>query len=586
MRLAFALSVLLISALPVSGQRLIGELRLQVRDASGAGLAATGTLESLSTAIHRSFATNPQGYHAFPALPLGVYRLKVTKPGFSEQSLLVEIRSEAPVEQTVTLGLAPIETAVAVRVEDTLNDTRRTGAVQYLGTDTLKYRRTSAPGRATIDLVNTQPGWLLEANGILHPRGSEYDVQYVVDGIPLYDNRSPAFAQSLGIDEFESLNIRTANYPAEFGRKLGGVIEVSTPQDLPPGLHGKIAAHGGSYDQAAGFASLSYSREGTSVGLSGEGMTTDRYLDPPVIENYTNHGSGAGMSARFGHTWSDADRTHAYFHSRRTGFLVPNEQLQQSAGQRQDRTASETLGLVSHSHVFSPGILAQVRAMVRDTSAHLWPNPLSTPIAPFQDRGFREGYIGGSLVAQKGQHELKFGGEALFSSIREAFSYHIVNRRISNVRIFDSDVPTDFNFLKTGEGRDQSLYAQDLWRRKNLTVSVGVRFDHYRLIENETAWSPRLGAAYNVPRAGLVLRASYDRVFQVPAIENILLASANLVDVLGGEGTFLTLKPSRGNFFEAGFSKSLFGRLRFDGTWYRRKLHNFADDSVLFNTGV
>jgi len=82
------------------------------------------------------------------------------------------------------------------------------------------------------------------------------------------------------------------------------------------------------------------------------------------------------------------------------------------------------------------------------------------------------------------------------------------------------------------------------------------------------------------------LRASYDRVFQGPAVENILLASSDLVDQLGGEGVFIPLRPSRGNFTEAGFSKSLSRRLRFDGTWYYRQVDNFSDDSLLLNTGV
>jgi len=52
------------------------------------------------------------------------------------------------------------------------------------------------------------------------------------------------------------------------------------------------------------------------------------------------------------------------------------------------------------------------------------------------------------------------------------------------------------------------------------------------------------------------------------------------------EGMFLPLRPSRGNFYEAGFSKSLFSKLRLDGVWFRRSLRNFADDSLLLNTGV
>ncbi|HEY2844594.1 MAG TPA: TonB-dependent receptor, partial [Bryobacteraceae bacterium] len=53
-----------------------------------------------------------------------------------------------------------------------------------------------------------------------------------------------------------------------------------------------------------------------------------------------------------------------------------------------------------------------------------------------------------------------------------------------------------------------------------------------------------------------------------------------------GGGAFIPLRPSRGNFTEAGFSKSLSRRLRLDGTWYYRQVTNFADDDLLLNTGL
>jgi hypothetical protein len=56
---------------------------------------------------------------------------------------------------------------------------------------------TALPGRSMQDLVNSQPGWLYEGNAVLHPRGSEYQTQFVVDGIPLTDNRSPSFGPEL-----------------------------------------------------------------------------------------------------------------------------------------------------------------------------------------------------------------------------------------------------------------------------------------------------------------------------------------------------------------------------------------------------
>src|SRR5262249_60667798 len=93
-----------------------------------------------------------------------------------------------------------------------------------IGADALQRRSTALPGRSLPDLVSTQPGWLLEANGILHPRGSEYQTQYVVDGLPLTDNRSPAFAPEIDADDIHTIGVLTGGYPAEYGRKLGGVI--------------------------------------------------------------------------------------------------------------------------------------------------------------------------------------------------------------------------------------------------------------------------------------------------------------------------------------------------------------------------
>ncbi len=76
---------------------------------------------------------------------------------------------------------------------------------------------------------------------------------------------------------------------------------------------------------------------------------------------------------------------------------------------------------------------------------------------------------------------------------------------------------------------EQSAYVQDLIRLGNWTVSAGLRWDHYQLLVNQNAVSPRLSVARFFPSAGLVMHASYDRVFQTPSAENILLSSSSQV---------------------------------------------------------
>jgi hypothetical protein len=83
-----------------------------------------------------------------------------------------------------------------------------------------------------------------------------------------------------------------------------------------------------------------------------------------------------------------------------------------------------------------------------------------------------------------------------------------------------------------------------------------------------------------------VLRAAYDRAFQTPAIENLLLASTDEFESLGAETARLPVPTSHGNFFEAGLSKTVGGRARFDLTGFSRRMTDVADDDLLLNTGV
>ena len=78
-------------------------------------------------------------------------------------------------------------------------------------------------------------------------------------------------------------------------------------------------------------------------------------------------------------------------------FDIPNEQVQQAAGQRQDGNISENMGIVSYQHLFSSNIVGNLGAMVRDNSNGLSSNLLSTPIIAFQRNYFNEAYFKGTI---------------------------------------------------------------------------------------------------------------------------------------------------------------------------------------------
>jgi hypothetical protein len=556
-----------------------GDLRVTVSDPAGLPLRAVIELSSDGTQVRERAETDDAGRATLRRLPFGAYRLAASAAGFATSTLSVEIRSAMPAEAQISLSIAPVQASVTVGV-DTYLDPHQAAPIQRIGRARIDERPATTASRALVDLVNAEPGWLLEANGVLHPRGSEYDTQYVVDGLPLTDNRSPAFAPPLGAESVRSLAILTGGYPAEYGRKLGGVVEVVTVAGGQPGLHGGASFTAGSFDTREADASAGFSTSRQTLQVSGGGSSSDRFLDPPVEQNFTNHGAASRASLRWEADLGRSDRIGVIARHGRLDFQVPNELVQQAAGQEQTRHSRETAGQVSYRSILSSRAVAEVVGMGRRVSAGLDSNPLSTPLLVDQTRSLAHGYVKGTVAVHQGVHELKAGADVDLARARESLAY-----QITDADRFDDETPRSFDFDDEATDSEQAFFIQDQIRSGPWTINAGVRWDRYDFLVHESAWSPRLAAARSFGD-GLLARVSYDRIFQTPAVENLLLASAAEAADLSDEAVRLPVRPSRGHFVEAGLSKSLGGRGRVDASYFVRRLENFADDDLLLNTGV
>jgi hypothetical protein len=581
LRIIGLLSCVWFCALSAAAQRDRGELQIEVRDPQGATLSASGELVSEGNQFHLNFTVGNDGRYTAQDLAFGIYRVSVSHSGFVSAVQPVEIRSIVPQRLSLTLGLKPVETQLQVSGTATLVDPVRTNTVYTVGAQTIGEQLSPQAGRGIIDVVDTQPGWLQEANGVLHPRGSEYDVQYVVDGLPMTENRSPAFAPPIESSDVESMQVMTAGFPAEYGRKLGGVVEVTSPKNNPAGLHGEFEAEGGSFSTASGSGALFYSSGGNRFSVTGDGFHSGRYLDPPVLQNYSNIGNAGGFSSSYERDFSNGDRIFLTFGQHAVRYEVPDELVQQEAGQRQNSEQKETSGQAHYTHAFSADVLLSVAGSVRDAYALLNSDAQSTPIVVSQDRGYREGYVRADLAGHHGRHEWKFGVDAIFSPVNENLQY-----QITDPTQFDPGTLLNFQFSDRRWDIEPSAYAQDQIRIGKWNLSAGLRFDHYGFALNESAWSPRLGVSRFISSLNLLIHASYDRVFQTPAMENLLLASSPQLDSVSGLVVRLPVQPARANYYEVGFTKSLAGKLRIDGNVFRRDFTNYSDDDVLLDTGI
>jgi outer membrane receptor for Fe3+-dicitrate len=595
LHLAVLLLALPLLALRVDAQSNAGELRLRVTGPDGLPLKASVGLSSDAIQFHRSFSTDDSGQLIARNLPYGRYRLQVERESFSSYNGLIEIHSALPTEYVIKLSIAALSTAVNVTAAATLLDPERTTTINHLDSKAIADRPGSLPGRSLPDLVNSQPGWLFEGNAVLHPRGSEYQTQFVVDGIPLTDNRSPSFGPELEADDVDSLTIYTAGIPAEYGRKMGGVIEVNTLRDAQSGLHGQVVLSGGSFDTAGAYASAQDSWGHNTLGASASGNMTDRYLNPVVPQNYTNRGTTGDFSLSYDRDFTTKDRLTLSVRHELSRYQIPNQLLQEFPDLRTPATATpqlqtagnfETMGIVSYQHIFSPNVLANFRGMVRDNSANLNSNNGSWPIAAFLRNDFKEGYFNSSISIHHGRHEWKAGLEFENLFLHEHFQDTITANPADPYYPFDSGTPTTFAFTGSRPDLEQSAFVQDLIHLGKWTVNAGLRWDHYQLVVNQNAVSPRFSVARYLPAANLIIHASYDRVFQTPSFENILLASSPEVTSLNPHVLRLPVKPSHGDYFELGATKSFLNQFRFDANYFRRYVDNFADDDQILNTAV
>lgn len=581
LRLALML-VMLAEAL--LGQVRMGRIVFQVQDETGAAISGLAlSLESSQTHIGQTGRTDSSGRVAFRGLPFGIYAWRTEDARFETGAGSVIVNSEVSKSILVNLRIRRLLQEVTIPGLPPLIDPEKTSASLYVSPEQVRRRVASLPNRDAINLVAVLPGWVLEGNGVLHPRGAEYQTQYVIDGIPVFDNRSPAFASGPLLEATDSMEVITGGIPAEFGRKLGGVVNVASRASRNEG-RGELELHGGSQSLLGGGVRLGGAAG--KLGYSGvvSASRTSRYLDPPAIDNFHNQGQALSGFLRLDYLVDSANALRLFAWGNGANLQVPNEPFQEEAGQRQLRRNRDANLSLGWEHYASSEASSSVVAYARQVSSSLTSNPLSTPVISQQERRYQAYGLMGSYSWMVGRHQLKTGGDLLLSPVREFFSF-------AERTLLPPKSPAAFQFLERRNSLESAFFLQDRWSWKNLTAQVGLRFDQYHFLVRDSAWSPRLGLSYFVPRTQTRFHFAYDRAFQTPSIENLLLSSSEVARALRqpespGELAGLPVPTSRAHFFEAGFSQALGRYVRLDGQVFQRRLRNFEDDDVFFNTGI
>jgi len=603
-RAALICGVLLLFGPTVFAQSRIGTVQGVVKDPGGALVPnAQITVTQPVTGYRQTTQTDAQGSFKLVNLPFNTYKVRAEATGFQPDEESIDLESTIPLSVELSLSLEQTTAAVTITTDNAaMLEPDRTSSDTDIGQTILERPVGAAPSRAIESIVASTPGFVTDDNGRMHPRGSESQVQYVVDGVPITDNMSAIFSTSLDARTLRTVEVLTGGIPAEFGDKLAGVINVNTRSGLEGPTQGGISFSGGSF--STGETAVDFSTHTKKLGFltNLSASTSQRYLDPPTLDDFHNFGRTGKAFVRLDYQFDANNTLRGVFNFGGSNFQVPNRFNQELAGQDQRQRLRDNSQNISFQHIFSPNTVAQFSFFHRQSNAKLISNTLSTPVVANQDRTLQN-YGGiGSLSVTRGSHNIKFGGQFTITPVDEHFSFYPTeqfpdlvddegNVFPNPVNNFNAANPFVFNQSKTG--RTLSAYVQDRFTVfKNLTLDLGIRYDNYKLLISEQELSPRLAVAYYIPKTQTTLRASYNRLFQPPPAENLLLASSSAaaalspISVLQGITTVQPILPDKQNAFEAGAQQLLSKLFRLNLTIYQKRIENFSDKDQFFETGV
>lgn len=576
-------------------QNQAGSVFGNVADQNGAAVSAANVLlMNKMTGYRSAIAAGTDGSFAFHNVPFANYELSVSSNGFAVNSRMVTISSNVPVRFDVRLAVSGTSSEVTVSDLAVQNATQ---TQTQISAERLRDMPLASRTRGLPSAIASTPGITTENNGLLHVRGVEDGILYVIDGVPLTDRVDLASASGPDIGDVRSIQVITGNFPAEFGGRSGAVAVVQARSGLDEKVSGEITAGVGNFatNDVAGQVAAGW-RQKLGIFASVAAARSNRYLDSVDLGNFNNHGFRRNLALRADWQLGEKDAMFFDFGSNGAKIDVPNDSIQQIAGQRQRQRFGDDNEAFSWQHIFSSSVVTNLVLFRRQAETRLFPSEFDTPITATADRRQTRSGVLASISFTGGGHAFKSGFEATHIRLREYFSFAITDEDLAEERGVSEEAleftPADpFVFANGRSGRYLAAYIQDQFMPfKNLTVNAGIRFDHSELPATDNQLSPRIGVAYHIPRTGTTLRASFNRLFQPPQVENLLLSDSDEARELspfaddGPGGT--RVRAERVSAYEVGATQNIGKVARLDVAYWHRDFRNFGDPNTFFNTTI
>jgi hypothetical protein len=251
---AVAVCISLVPA-ALAAQSVSGTILGVITDSTGAVMpGATVTLTNTGTGLVRVLLADSSGEYTAPSLPTGRYAVKAELSGFKTVTVAdVELGVDQRQRVNIRLELGAMEESITVTGTSPLVQT----ASSELGTTVQEEQIRTLPlnGRNFVNLTRTVPGVVrgipganIDGAGSLAWRASASfsangqrprDNNYMLDGVDNNETWLQTVVLFPSVDALDEFKLQTSTYSAEFGRSLGGVVNLQIKSGANV-MHGSV----------------------------------------------------------------------------------------------------------------------------------------------------------------------------------------------------------------------------------------------------------------------------------------------------------------------------------------------------------
>jgi outer membrane receptor protein involved in Fe transport len=532
-------------------------------------------VQSRTSAFKTTGTTNEEGIATVLNVPVGEYDVKIASPGFNAAQQAVTVTSGNVQELHFALALAQHQETVEVSGAPSMVNpssatpeslVSRNDIAQTPGAD-----RTNSMSMIT-DFV---PGAAM-VHDQLHVRGG-HQVTWAIDGVPVPNtNIATNVGPQFDPKDIDYMEVERGSFSADSGDRTYGVFNVVTRSGFERSRQGELVTSYGNLNSTDNQLSFGDHNDRSAYYFSVNGNRTDHGLETPTAENLHDQSAGGGAFTSLIFNASPKDQLRFVGSARADFFQVPNDPDQQAAGFRDRDREQDIFGNFSWVHTYSPGVLLTVSPSYHFNRAAF--EGLGAPDQRLVTTDNRaSSYIGGqaSLSVVQGRHNASVGFYGFGQHDNTLFALTGTN---------DNGDPVDVHPPREKVNGDlEALWIQDQYKAASwLSLTAGVRFTRFSGLVTETAGSPRLGIAIQIPHLQWVLRGAYSRYYQAPPLDTI---SNDVFNAVSPDQGFLPLRGERDEQHDVGLTIPVRGWV-LDFDYFRTGAHNYFDHDALGNSNL